>query len=108
MRKLYEAVVCEDGFSVSIQASRYSYCEPKQDDYVAGYASVELAFPNRPCPFIVDYAEKPEDLTQSVYGYVPAHVVKKMLAAHGGIVKGECPPLAPSSIDDKLLINIIT
>ena len=94
MRKIYEAVVCEDGFSVSIQASRYSYSEPKRDNYAQGYTSVELGFPNRPCPFIIDYAETPEDPTGSVYGYVPASVVKKMIAAHGGIVEGECPPLA--------------
>ena len=94
MRKLYETVVCEDGFSVSIQASRYNYCEPKLDSCVEGYTSVELGFPNRPCPFIMDYAETPEDLTGSVYGYVPANVVRKMIEAHGGIVEGQCPPLA--------------
>lgn len=94
MRKLYETVVCEDGFSVSIQAGTHNYCEPKLDSYSAGYRSVELGFPSRPCPFIIDYAETPEDLTGSVYGYVPASVVRKMLLAHGGIVDGECPPLA--------------
>jgi hypothetical protein len=94
MRKLYKAVVCEDGFSVSIQAGRYNYCEPKLDSCVEGYTSVELGFPSRPCPFIMDYAETPENLTGSVYGYVPAHIVRRMLLAHGGIVEGECPPLA--------------
>lgn len=94
MRKLYEAVVCQDGFSVSIQASRFSYCEPKQDDYTAGYTSVELGFPSDPDPFILPYAETPDDLTGSVYGYVPASVVRKMIAAHNGIASGECPPLA--------------
>ena len=94
MRKLYETVVCEDGFSVSIQASRYNYCEPKLDSCVEGYTSVELGFPSQPDPFIIDYAETPENLTGSVYGYVPASVVRKMLLAHDGIKSGECPPLA--------------
>ena len=94
MKKLYERVVCADGFSISIQANRYSYCEPKQDSCDEGYTSVELGFPSRPCPFIMDYAETPEDLTGSVYGYVPASVVRKMIEAHGGPIKGEIPPLA--------------
>ena len=95
MSKTYKRVVCEDGFSVSIQAGAHKYCEPRTD-YVStlGYRSVELGYPNRPCAFIVDYAEDPEDLTGTVYGYVPADVVRKMILAHGGIVEGECPPLA--------------
>ena len=94
MRKLYKRVVCEDGFSISIQASSTSYCEPRYDSYIGGYTSVELGFPSEPDPFILPYAETPDDLTGSVYGYVPASVVKKMIAAHNGIVGGECPPLA--------------
>jgi len=91
----YEMVTCADGFSVSIQAGRGNYCEPRTDTSHA-YESVELGFPSRPCIFIKDYAENPEKLTESIYGYVPAHVVRKMIAAHGGIVSGECPPLVES------------
>jgi hypothetical protein len=92
MRKAYEMVTCADGFSVSIQAGMLSYSEPRTDT-AAAYESVELGFPNRPCIFIKDYAEDPDDLTDTVYGNVPAHIVRKMIAAHGGIVSGECPPL---------------
>jgi hypothetical protein len=88
----YEMVTCADGFSVSIQASSTHYCTPRSNA-VSAYQSVELGFPNRPCVFIRDYAEDPENPTGTVYGYVPAHVVRKMIAAHGGIVSGECPPL---------------
>jgi len=89
----FEMVTCADGFSVSIKAGRLNYCEPRMDGYNA-YESVELGYPSRPCMFIKDYAEDPGDLTGTVYGYVPAHIVRKMIAAHGGIVSGECPPLA--------------
>ena len=88
----YEMVTCADGFSVSIQASGTHYCQPRSNA-VSAYESVELGFPNRPCAFIKDYAEDPENPTGTVYGGVPAHVVRKMIAAHGGIVSGECPPL---------------
>ena len=85
-------VQCADGFTVSIQASSNHYCIPKSDA-TSAYESVELGFPNRPCMFIKDYAEDRANLTGTVYGYVPAHIVRKMIAAHGGIVSGECPPL---------------
>ena len=91
----YKMVTCADGFSVSIQAGKYNYSEPKTDNSHV-YESVELGYPNRPCMFIKDYAEDPRDLTGTVYGYVPAHIVRKMIAAHGGIVSGECPPLVES------------
>ena len=93
MRKMYERVTCRDGFNVSIQASETSYCAPRANQ-AAAYSSVELGFPSDPCPFILKYAETVNDPTGSVYGYVPASVVRKMIAGHGGIVSGECPPLA--------------
>ena len=92
MKKSYEMVQCVDGFTVSIQASATHYCEPRSNA-VSAYESVELGFPNRPCIFIRDYAEDPENPTETVYGWVPAHIVRKMIAAHGGIASGECPPL---------------
>ena len=95
MRKTYEMVQCADGFTVSIQAGSTFYCEPRSNA-VNVYESVEVGFPNRPCMFIKDYAEDPKNLTGTVYGYVPAHIVRKMIAAHGGIVSGECPPLVES------------
>ena len=95
MKRSYEMVTCTDGFTVSIQAGKHNYCEPRSN-WCRAYESVELGFPNRPCIFIRDYAESPEKLTESIYGYVPAHVVRKMIAAHGGIVSGECPPLVES------------
>lgn len=93
MRKICKRAVFADGFSISIQAHEDAYCEPRGNGFHA-YTSVELGFPSRPCPFIVDYAENPANLTETVYGYVPASIVRKMIEAHGGLVDGECPPLA--------------
>jgi len=92
MRKAYKRVLCADGFSVSIQAGNHNYSVPRMDSAKV-YESVELGFPNRPCIFILGFAEDPENPIDSVYGYVPAHIVRKMIAAHGGVVSGEVPPL---------------
>ena len=37
-------IECADGFSMSVQASRFNYCEPRVDDAKA-YTEVEVGFP---------------------------------------------------------------
>ena len=76
---------CADGFTISVQASDFHYCSPR----ISGadqYENVELGFPNMEDPIIKDYAEDPDDLTHTVYGYVPIKVVNKLIEKHGGIV----------------------
>lgn len=100
-----ERVVCKDGFVISIQASEYHYCEPRisqgyldnklyfvegwsQQGYIEKfipYKSVELGFPSVAEEDILDYAEDPNEPTDTVYGYVPVEIVDKMLEKHGGI-----------------------
>lgn len=88
-------VVCKDGFSISIQASENHYCIPKVDGAYIEYKNVELGYPSDDESLIEEYSEGMEDtsLTQSVYPYVPAEIVKKMLDKHGGMVEGEMPKL---------------
>ena len=92
-RPHYKRAIFADGFSVSIQAHDGAYCEPRRSGSRA-YRSVELGYPSTPDIFILPYAEDPDRLTETVYGYVPAAIVRKMIEAHGGLVDGECPPLA--------------
>ena len=88
-------VKCADGFSVSIQASENHYCTPRIDGAYIEYENVELGFPSDDESLIEEYSEMMEDttLTQSVYPYVPAEIVKKVLDKHGGMVEGEMPKL---------------
>lgn len=79
------AIECADGFTISVQASEGHYCSPRIDG-ADQYENVELGFPNMEEPLIADYAEDPDDLTLTVYGYVPIEVVNKLIEKHGGIV----------------------
>ena len=90
-RKMYEHVVCADGFSMSVQASRGSYCNPRND--TGPYDSVEVGYPSSKCGWLHQYAEDPAKPTQTVYGWVPADTVIKCIDSHGGMVDGELPPL---------------
>ena len=76
--------VCNDGYSVSIQASSSHYCDPRRDD-LPEYTEVELGYPNMADSLLTNYAEDPDDLCNTVYGYVPVEVVDELLAKHGGL-----------------------
>ena len=80
------AVKCEDGYQVSIQASEYHYCSPRETG-LNHYDEVELGFPNKADEELLDYAEEPEKPTDTVYGYVPIDLVDKVIMKHGGITK---------------------
>ena len=88
--QLNEKVVCADGFSMSVQANENAYCTPRitgAENYSAG----EIGFPSHPEEIIKEWAEDQDDLTGTVYGYVPVSVVTNVLAKHGGVVAGEGP-----------------
>ena len=79
------AMECVDGFTISVQASDVHYCSPRING-ADQYENVELGFPNMEESLIADYAEDSDDLTHTVYGYVPIEVVNKLIEKHGGIV----------------------
>ena len=91
MRVMYETVVCKDGFTVSVQASSTSYCNPRQDS-AERYTSVELGFPSADDEMIAEYAEDISRPCDTVYGWVPVEVVNLLIAKHGGAVSGTAPP----------------
>ena len=74
---------CNDGFSISVQASSFHYCKPRLDG-IQDYESVELGFPNMEDELINEYAED-DNYTETVYGYVPIEVVERLIEKHGGI-----------------------
>jgi len=82
---------CADGFTVSIQASRYHYCEPKQT-FSDKFKSLELGYPSKRDKLIMPYAESPESPKRTVYPYVPWDVVEKLVKKHGGIVGVDVSP----------------
>jgi hypothetical protein len=90
----HKSVVCKDGFTVSIQAGEAHYCWPRIDD-APRWESVELGYPSSSDYLITEYAEDADNLTESVYGWVPVDVVYLLLTKHGGVVSGEVPKGVP-------------
>ena len=81
---------CRDGFTMSVQYSRFHYCNARS--FERGEAplpepvTVEIGFPTARHPrWLGPYAEDPKDLTGTVYGHVPLGLVDKVIAKHGGL-----------------------
>ena len=78
-------IICNDGFTISVQASEGHYCHPRRTQN--WYNSVELGYPSIEEELITEFAENKDILTETVYGYVPCDVVDKVIEKHGGINK---------------------
>jgi hypothetical protein len=81
-------ITCVDGFKISVQASSVHYCQPREDN-APQYTEVECGFPNAEPELILEYAENPDDPTETVYAYVPIELVEQLITLHGGIAAGE-------------------
>lgn len=79
-------IICNDGFSMSVQASGACYCEPRLDLISGEYYSVEVGYPNQKEDILLQYAEDKDNPTETVYGWVPIAVVESVINKHGGIV----------------------
>ena len=90
-RPEFGLVCCADGFSMSVQASRYNYSSPRNN--TGPWDSVEVGFPTAYEYCLMPYAEEPDRPTESVYGYVPNKLVRSIIEVHGGLVSGEVPPM---------------
>ncbi len=88
MKPITPHIKCKDGTTLSVQASKYHYCTPREDD--GPYYSVEVGYPSVEPPetwagyFDGDWDT--QDRTDSVYGYVPIDLVEDFIKIHGGSI----------------------
>ena len=81
-------IECSDGFTMSVQASSGHYCEPRENyNYNINYNKVEIGYPSEPEELLYKYAERDDDYTATVYGWVPVEVVYDVIMKHGGILE---------------------
>lgn len=71
------------GLSLSVQASKYHYCSPRNDK--GPYHSVEIGFPSKKVDKLLIYAEDIDNPTKTVYGYVPVYLLIEIINDNGGI-----------------------
>lgn len=88
MKDQLPRIVCADGTSLSVQASCYHYCTPRNN--VGPYTHVEVGHPSiRPPQLWIDeHCECPSTPLDTTYPYVPIELVLFFIASHGGIDHG--------------------
>lgn len=87
MLRQVRPIKCADGLELSVQASCTHYCTPR--DSVGPWVAVEVGFPSERVEELMEYAENPNEPTDTVYGWVPVEVVEAVIEKHGGIA-GRC------------------
>ena len=73
----------QDGFSMSVQASRSHYCSPR--DNMGPWYKFEVGYPSHKEELLAEYAEDRDKLTDTVYGYVPLEIILAIIGKHGGL-----------------------
>lgn len=89
-----EHLTCRSGLTLSVQGSRSNYSSPRQAN-ARVYSHVEVGYPSETVPELMEYIESsycsvrdefiPGDPTQSVYPWVPAELVCRVIASRGGL-----------------------
>lgn len=82
--RLRPRIVCSDGFIISVQASYFHYCTPRNNS--GPYSHVELGFPSDFDEILFEYSEDASelsDMTQTVFPYTPLEVLYESLKTHG-------------------------
>jgi hypothetical protein len=90
----YPRIICADGFSMSVQASQYGYCSPREDR--GPWYKAEVGFPSAKEESLMEYCEDSEKPTETVYGYVPVEIIEKIVDSHGGIALANGIGVVPS------------
>lgn len=82
----YERIVCNDGFSMSVQAFDGAYCHPREFLNDANeYTHFKVGFPSSDEITFLSYAEDIGNPTETVYPYVLAFFIQQTIDMHGGI-----------------------
>lgn len=79
------ALKCYDGFTVSVQASAFNYCWPRENN-ADMWVRWELGYPSAEVAELLPYAEDETRPMDTVYAQVPSEVVMSVLEAHGGLI----------------------
>ena len=78
-------VVCADGATISVQASRIHCCHPRDDE--GPYTKVEVGFPTNVDEMPASWKEYATDADQAVadiYAFIPIELVAQFIDEHGG------------------------
>jgi hypothetical protein len=77
---LFDNLLLKDRTSLSVQASAFHYCEPKEYLADGAYESVEVYVGNEQDAVLNNYCDD-----NKIAKYVPVEIMEKVVEYHGGI-----------------------
>ena len=80
-------VYCNDGFSFSMQASKFHYSIPAVAGY-SYYSAMEIGYPSDPEPLLEPYVDRfhySDYYHPNVYPFVGYKTIEQIVEKHGGI-----------------------
>jgi hypothetical protein len=75
-------IKCSNGVVMSVQASRFHYCNPRNDQ--GPWETVEVGYPSEKIDDLMPFAVDKRNPTDTVYAHVPIEVVAKIIDESGG------------------------
>lgn len=84
---LLPCIVCADGFTMSVQVGLNLYCTPRSN--FGPWTAVEIGLPSEVEELLIEYADDPEDPTDTIYRRVPVELVEQVIEKHGGFARLE-------------------
>ena len=89
-KKVQPRIRCQDGFEMSVQASRDHCCIPRDD--LGPYTHVEVGYTSDWEDELIPYRDRSEPvicgMRPTLYVNVPAGVVRAVVDKHGGMIRG--------------------
>lgn len=74
-----KAITCRDGTSISVQASYFHRCTPRNNR--GPWTHVEVGYPSATPP---DSWKDYQEGDDGIYNYIPVELVREFIALHGG------------------------
>ena len=72
------SIVCNDGFRMSVQASEFHYCTPREN--FGPWTHFEIGYPSHNEPSLEEYSDGDD-----IYGWVPRKVIDQIIENHDGV-----------------------
>jgi len=87
-------VECDDGFSMSVQASRGHHSTPRA--IALSYSEVEVGYPSEAEDILLPWIDTDHlPPTEAVYIYVPVEIIDCIIDRHGGLTDPQSSPPTP-------------
>lgn len=79
-------LVCNDGFSMSVQGGRFHSCQPIVEGYYkSGFKYLEVGYPSEYEALLCSEDEYNTDGFDDIYPHVSVETINRIIEKHGGI-----------------------